>query len=273
MTQTIAPEDVQENLDVTLEQITPEQAEEWLEHHNTHNRRIRKGQVANLAQDMQAGRWMFTGDSIKFDQDGTLLDGQHRLAAVLRASVTVPMIVVRGLDPRAQIAIDIQSRRSAADALKLQHQEGDTKNMAAIARGLLMYDEGEVPTHPETVEYVMEHHDELEEAARISEMVRRAGLTGGAFYGIAHILLARVAGEDVAEEFLTKLASGAELEKGSPILLLRRHLAKGLPYGFGRGVWHLRNNLAFVFYAWNAWRDGKELHAMRLPKGQLPEPK
>lgn len=254
-----------------IEIVTPETAQEWLEHHNTHNRRIRKNQVAALARDMGSNHWMFTGESIKFDWNGVLLDGQHRLAAIVESGKAVPMLVIRGLDPSSQAAMDIQSRRLAYDALRLRGVEGDMKNAAAIARGLFMYELNRVPTHIETIAYVEEHAEELEDAVAVSEMVRRSGrFTGGSFYGIAFAILARIDALQ-AHDFFEKLASGAELEKGSPILLLAKHLSKGLPFGFGRGAWHLRQNLTVVFVCWNAWRDGKELHQLRLPK-ETPEP-
>jgi hypothetical protein len=249
-----------------FEDVTPEMAQEWLDKSNTHNRRIRKNQVAALARDMASNNWLFTGAPISFDWDGRLVDGQHRLAAVVQSGKTLPFVIMRGLDPRSQSAMDIGSRRLAYDALRLGGVEGDMKNAAAIARSVFMYDEGRVPTHLETIKFVQDHEEELADAVSISEMVRRSSeLKGGSFYGAAYYLLARVDAR-AASDFFEKLASGAELEKGSPILLLRKHLSKGLPFGFGRGAWHLRQNLQLIWHCWNAWRDGKELYQMRLPK-------
>lgn len=267
------PSTLTPDVEVTLEveEVTPEIAQEWLEQHNTHNRRIRKNQVLALARDMQNSQFLFTGDTVKFDWNDVLLDGQHRLAAIVESGRSANLVIVRGLDPRSQSAVDINSRRLAYDALRLKGVEGDMKNAAAIARSVFMYDVGQVPTHLQTISFVEEHDEELADAVTISEMVRRSGqLTGGSFYGAAFYILARI-DRDAAHDFFEKLASGAELEKGSPILLLRRHLSKGLPYGFGRGAWHLRQNLALVFYSWNAWREGRELHQMRVK--DMPEPK
>lgn len=262
----LAPE-----VSIDLELVNPQQAQEWLDEFNTHNRKMRPSQRNQLATDMESNNWMFTGDTIKFDRNGVLMDGQHRLAAIAASGKMEWLIVVRGIEPRAQAAIDIQSRRMAYDALRLRGSDGDMKNAAAVARGIFMYDHARVPTQLETVTFVEDHLEDIADAVEISEMVRRAGmLKGGAFYGIAYYLLARV-DANAARDFFEKLAGGYELHKGDPILLLLKHLSKGLPYGFGRGSWHLRQNLAFVFAAWNNWRDGKEMHQMRLPK-DMPEP-
>jgi hypothetical protein len=266
-TSTLTP-DVQVTTDIEL--VTPELAREMLENTNRRNRRIRKNQVQALARDMDENNWLFTGAPLTFDWDGTLLDGQHRLAAVVESGKAQNFVVMRGLDPNAQSAMDIGSRRLAYDALKLRGVEGDMKNAAAIARAVYMYDSGRVPTHLETIRFVEDHAEELEDAVAVSEMVRRSGqLTGGSFYGAAFYILARIDAH-AAADFFEKLASGAELEKGSPILLLRKNLSKGLPYGFGRGAWHFKQNFAVVVHCWNAWRDGKELFQMRVPK-ELPE--
>lgn len=268
-TSTLTPE-IEVTVDV--EEVTPDLAQEWLDQHNTHNRRIRKNQVEALARDMEANQFLFTGDTVKFDWNDTILDGQHRLAAIVKSGKPASLVIVRGLDPRSQSAMDINSRRLAYDALKLRGADGDMKNAAAIARSVFMYDTGTVPTHIQTIQFVEEHQEELADAVGVSEMVRRSGqLTGGSFYGAAFYLLARIDAH-AAGDFFEKLASGAELEKGSPILLLRKHLSKGLPFGFGRGAWHLRQNLSLVFYCWNAWRDGKELFQLRLPK-EIIQPK
>lgn len=269
-----ATTDTRPKVDVTVnvEEVTPELAKEWLAQKNTHNRRIRKNQVFQLAKDMEHNQFLFTGDTVKFDWNDVLLDGQHRLAAIVESGRPATLVIVRGLDPRSQSAMDINSRRLAYDALRLKGVEGDMKNAAAIARSVFMYDNSAVPTHLETISFVEEHDEELAEAVTVSEMVRRSGqLTGGSFYGAAYYILARI-DRAAAGDFFEKLASGAELQKGSPILLLRKHLSNGLPFGFGRGSWHLRQNLALVFHAWNAWREDKELFQMRLPK-EPPEPK
>ena len=48
---------------------------------------------------MQNGEWKLNGKSICFDWNGRLLNGQHRLSAVVRSGVPLTTLVVRGLDP------------------------------------------------------------------------------------------------------------------------------------------------------------------------------
>lgn len=67
--------------------VTPAHAEKWLEM-NTGNRRIRPSHVRHLASQMEQGRWMLSPEPIVFSKN-RLLDGQHRLSAVLMSGCTI----------------------------------------------------------------------------------------------------------------------------------------------------------------------------------------
>lgn len=97
--------------------VTPDLAREWLDKHNTNNRPLQKGHVGFLANQMKAGKWMETGDSIKFGKNRELIDGQHRLMAIIRTGIPIPFLVVREVDDEAFEVIDTGRKRSAADVL------------------------------------------------------------------------------------------------------------------------------------------------------------
>lgn len=104
--------------DIVVEKITPHIAKDYLGH-NTHNRNVRKHHVSSLAEDMKRGNWQIGVGSIKFSADGTLLDGQHTLLAVIESNSTVDMVVVRNMPTEAQMSMDTGARRTFADTLKL----------------------------------------------------------------------------------------------------------------------------------------------------------
>ena len=70
---------------VNQETITPELAAEFLKK-NKSNRPLSSKHVIALAGSIERGEWMFTGESIKFSESDTLLDGQHRLSAIVMAA-------------------------------------------------------------------------------------------------------------------------------------------------------------------------------------------
>jgi len=100
-----------------IEKVTPAKAREWLERNNTRNRNLRPHKVALYADQMTRGQWLMAGDPIRFDSDGTLLDGQHRLAAVVESGKAQYFIIVMGLDPRTFGVMDIGMARTPGDSL------------------------------------------------------------------------------------------------------------------------------------------------------------
>ena len=73
--------------------LTPALAAEWL-NSNTCNRPLSTLRASRYARDMKAGDWRFNGETISFTADGRLVDGQHRLTAVVESGVTIQQVVV-----------------------------------------------------------------------------------------------------------------------------------------------------------------------------------
>lgn len=92
--------------------ITPEAAQSILETCNASNRRMRGWWAAALAAAIKRGEWLLTHQGIAFDQHGNLIDGQHRLKAIVLAGIAVKMFVFVGLESRSFMAIDVGVKRS-----------------------------------------------------------------------------------------------------------------------------------------------------------------
>lgn len=75
-----------------IEDITPEKAMHLLQK-NSHNRNLRAGVVKKYATDMRLGKWELSTDGITINKDGELVNGQHRLNAVIESGCTVKMLV------------------------------------------------------------------------------------------------------------------------------------------------------------------------------------
>lgn len=117
----------------TIEDITPAIAGQMLTNNMTNNRSLRRGIIAQYARDMAAGAWRLTGDPIRFTEAGGLIDGQHRLHAVIEADVNVTMTVARGIPAAAVVAIDAGARRHLADYLSFDGIEDPRLVAAAVA--------------------------------------------------------------------------------------------------------------------------------------------
>lgn len=73
--------------------VTPELATSWLDGTEA-NRPVQERLVEKFAAEMTADRWQLTHQGIAFDVDKKLIDGRHRLLAVIRSGKTVPMLVI-----------------------------------------------------------------------------------------------------------------------------------------------------------------------------------
>lgn len=120
-------------LQATLETVTPSIAESWLKLNASTQRNVSQRRVENYARDMRSGRWQVNGETLVFDDGGRLIDGQHRLRAVVVAGVPVSMLVVRGVGAKSYKTIDQGQARSLPTVL---NENGET---STTARSLATY--------------------------------------------------------------------------------------------------------------------------------------
>lgn len=117
--------------------ITPELAEKWLEN-NSINRRINRGRVKQYAYDMMTGKWQLNGEAIKVYTDGSLADGQHRLAAIIETGKPVKMCVITDV-PKGVTVQDRGRTRSTIDSMILEGYPKDLANKDNVAVAKLHY--------------------------------------------------------------------------------------------------------------------------------------
>lgn len=97
-----------------LIRVTPELAEQWLEA-NQDNRSIRLMHVRTLAREMTEQRWRASHQGIAFSDHGRLIDGQHRLKAIVMSDVPAMLTVFIGFPDEMFGALDRGARRKHAD--------------------------------------------------------------------------------------------------------------------------------------------------------------
>lgn len=108
--------------------VTPLQAANWLDSGNYENRAVRKAWVKELAGMIRRGEFKLTHQGIAFDCFGRLIDGQHRLMAIVEAGVSVQTLVTFNAEASIFNALDCGARRSFADMY------GIGKDVASISR-------------------------------------------------------------------------------------------------------------------------------------------
>jgi hypothetical protein len=259
-----------------VELVKPALAEEWLGK-NQINRNVRDRVVAAYARDMAAGNWRLSGEGIKFAASGRLLDGQHRLQAVVRSQAEVWMLVVRGLADDTQQVMDSGAARTAGDALRLLGESGYS-SLAAAARFALHVEAGKVNSHQDKVTHLeiigfIERNTDLKYAVDLAASWRSSVDVPLSVLTVAIWQLYRISPEECLS-FFTRLSNKNDLHPGSPILALLNRLIEVR-----------RNNrrldradyLSLIFRAWNVQRAAKSISSLpvatRGGSVDIPQPK
>lgn len=100
-------------------EVDPQTALDLLEK-NVSNRPIKDKLISRYANDMIENRWREnTGESIKFSIKDTLIDGQHRLLAVIRANVKVKFMAVYNLEEDVFDILDSGVARNGRDLFSI----------------------------------------------------------------------------------------------------------------------------------------------------------
>lgn len=107
-------------IEVSIVNFSPVQAARILDTINDGNRKVATSRVEQYKRDMINGSWRFNGDMIRIDENGVLIDGQHRLSAVVRSGMSFEFLVVKGIRSESKHTIDTGKARTGGDALSIQ---------------------------------------------------------------------------------------------------------------------------------------------------------
>ena len=115
-----------------VQTVTPQLAADILKA-NTLNRPINEATVADYVDQMKKGLWKLNGEPIIIATGGQLLDGQHRLKAVVDSGVTISAVVIYNVDPSAFSTIDTGRVRTAGDIFSIDGIENANQKAAAVS--------------------------------------------------------------------------------------------------------------------------------------------
>ncbi|MFR9757451.1 hypothetical protein [Streptomyces sp. TR06-5] len=257
--------------------VSPQLATEWLTR-NTSNRPLSKGTVQQLAGRIERGEWQLTHQGIAFDENDVLIDGQHRLAAIVKAGITVPLAVTHGVPRTAFTVMDTGRKRTGRDALALAGEANST-HLAAALRGLHLY--LHAPNSSWSGATAVTSNDQLLDLLGKHPAIREALHRGIALNRACRITVtAATIGwyvttkerPDVDQSLWEDgVVTGARLEPGDPRLTLRNTML-----GLAAGRTHRRRDdsrehLLYYLKAWNAWVEGRSSKLLRRsPNETMP---
>jgi hypothetical protein len=143
--------------------VTPEMAKEYLTK-NTDNRNKRGWWVSGLANQIKRGEWIPTHQGVGITKSGRLIDGQHRLEAIIEANIPVEMMVTTGVRDDAYKVLDSGIKRTMADLTGMHMRTAEVcRVLARLAYGgdtvnsadqiIEIYNTGVGEVHDNLVEY------------------------------------------------------------------------------------------------------------------------
>lgn len=246
--------------------MTPEMAAEILESCNHRNRRVSNELVNRISRDIKNDRWIYNGQPIIFDDEGQLIDGQHRLFAIAKSGKTVETLLVSGIqDKKAFHTIDHGKPRSLSCNLSADKVSNST-TVASVAR--MFYSiyrcndlsKFKLYTHAFSN---LELYEFLEEVPCIHEAAKMAGQTRtfctSSVMGTA-LTVFMILDEVSARKFHYLLTEEEYPYRDHPIKKLRSKLMQ-VKMVTGKKLNRLET-LALIFKTWNYWHKGKTVKTL-----------
>lgn len=244
------------------ELVTPRTASEMLKG-NGINRRLRPPVVAAYARDMAAGDWLETGEPIILSDEGRLLDGQHRLNAVIKSGANVRMLIVRGVSDDAMRRIDTGKGRSVSTGIGLANPGlRNVSNVTAAARLVIAVRNGLFGGNGKVREITASEiegfilcNPRLVEIASMSGNAARNAFLSPAQVAAALFMFSEVS-EVAMMEFYRHFSTGEDIREGDPIHTLR---ARAVKSKVDRLSVTPEQWMSMLFRTWNAWRLGRQV--------------
>jgi hypothetical protein len=241
-------------------QIGPTMAAELLAS-NERNRHLSSNTVDAYSRDMIAGRWPLNPQPIMVTPDGRILDGQHRLAAVIKSGCEICFWVCYDVIDSAQEVVDKGRARTFSDGLRIAGHHAASR-CAATARSLLLMerdfkDVSRKVTDSELGDAFSRYRTGLAwvERAQLRPRLSRAPY-------LAILVCAYPAFREEVEIFHEQVQGGARLAQFDPALTLRTWMLERLA-GVGGNRRDIEISLKTAS-AFEASLTGKQLQKLQI---------
>jgi hypothetical protein len=253
--------------------VTPKLAKELLLKNNS-NRRVSDVRVDLYAEDMRNGRWKEkTAEFIKIAEDGDVLDGQHRLLAIIKSGTCVNLQIAYGVSKSVFDVLDTGKIRSSADVFSIEKIENYTV-ISAIIKSYLSLNKNHKTdlnksskalglTNTIILDEYKKRPDFWQETAHFSFKCYRkfAHILPTSFIGTLYAYFYDVSSED-SRNFLNQLCSGEGITNSS-ISVLRQALLKDK---VAQRKMQSQDKMAIIIKTWNAFRLGKNYKIMKFDR-------
>ncbi|MFE2107015.1 hypothetical protein ACFXAF_14245 [Kitasatospora sp. NPDC059463] len=254
-------------------EIDPELAKELVSRVSV-NRRLDQGYVDALAEAMRRGEWRVTHQGIALDgplDSGSVLDGQHRLHAIVKSRCTVWLYVFEDMPRDIFPVLDTGKRRSGADALSSTGEKYLPLFFSTIRHVLLFKSMPDSSwsgiraqvTNGRILGAYWDETDRYRLAVATGRSLSKHIAASQTAAAVGYFLTTEAAPGANAGIWIEGLVSGANLGLGDPRLALPKALKDMQKRGSRRRA-GIKDQVAAYIKAWNAWVEDRPINNPRL---------
>lgn len=274
---------MEQQLTTKVETISPNTAITYLKNAGK-NRKLSEKKVQDYAKQMTDGEWVLNGEPIIFGKSGNLIDGQHRLRAVIYSNATVQMLVVRGVNDEYFDSIDSGKSRTLFDVFSSNNIANASIVSAAVKKysvicsnpkSCFFRDYSKLTPCRKVLLETYNHNAEVFDYAATfgANMYAKKRLASPANIGAiyAYLMLVKEHEQDKIEEFFWFLFSNKEAATTpaySAAIEARNRIISSALSGKKFEPKTLQNMFAI---AWNSFIEGKEVKKLRVSNDEIIE--
>ena len=251
---------MQKNIAHVVLTVTSALAISMLDRNTVKNRKKKKGQVNKIKKQLVEGKWMLSGDTIKFDINGVLVDGQHRLNAIIESGVSADVLIVYGVQSQVFLVIDTNKNRGGGDILETLGVKDNSRMIAnsfALINGFetKTIEKHDTPDHSDLMGLLKKHPIFVDSFKTVKTLNDKESVKVGAVpqMSVLHYLVSRKHGKKSADSFINALYTGTGINTGSPVKVLRDTFTNRKQHK----AMHNADKLTVGVIAWNAFKTGK----------------
>lgn len=256
--------------------ITPTTAANLLKLNNSYKSGITRNRdhvirhVRRLADAIDQGEWKLTGETIVFSKNKTLIDGQHRLMAVILANRPIETFVTVGIDEENSLHIDAGKPRTSADRMHMMGVN-DSRTISCALNFLVrassgIFSDTRVVSSWELTDWENKFPN-LEESVPFGKgLKRRYRISAGEAVGIHWIL--RQIDKELADEYYNALSADELPEKywDTAVRTVRDRLLVSITSNNRVHRLNRRDKISVIVTGWNKFVTGGELKKIYIQK-------
>lgn len=254
-------------------EITPAMASDWLLK-NKHNRKVNTKSINAYMYEMMEGHWACNGESIIFDSNGNLLDGQQRLMALVKSNTSIASIVVWGVNRKDFDTMDQGRKRTNGQINDMNPNitvngtilSATTKAVAIYYKCHSFTDHFGMQFAPRMEVQIREQYKGIEDSVRFASNYKRK-LLSPTLVSALHFIFTQL-DEIAGDQFMDALMTGNH-GGNMELLKLREYF---IDMKFNEKTKGRMLNRTFVggvvVKAWNAWRRNEILQDFEYKKGE-----